>query len=63
MRKSNRFYAVIAIDYEYDPENNPYIDDDPGAVAACMVVERAKAFKSIENGFEIKNVHFIEEDR
>ena len=63
MRKSNRFYAVIAIDYEYDPENNPYIDDDPGEVAACMVVERAKAFKSIENGFEIKNVHFIEEDR
>lgn len=63
-KKKGRFYAVICIDYEYDEERNPYIGDEPGEVAAGLVVERANYHNhTIEDGFKINRVAFIEEDK
>lgn len=62
--KKGRFYAVICIDYEYDEKHNPYAGYDPGEVAAGMVVERANYHNhTIEDGFQVKNVAFIEESK
>ena len=58
-----RFYAVVCIDYEYEEGKNPYADDNPGEWAAGMVVERANAHNhTIEDGFKITKVQFIDED-